>query len=344
VPAAALISFRFGGPDGVSVAAGQWMWALRQLGWSVRTVAGNGPVDVVVAGLAWPAVTDPLPEEVEAAVEGCDLVVVENLCSLPLHPAASAVVAGARRGRPTILHHYDLPWERERYEGSRWSPPEDPAWGHVVINERAKRALAQRGIPAAVEPLRIDPAWAVTGRRLRARQVLGVAEGERLVLQPTRALARKRVGDGLALGADAGATYWLSGPAEEGFEPELAAVLAEPPTRVLRGVEEHGLSMADAYAAADAVVLASTWEGFGLPLLEAAVARRPIAVRRYPVAADLERAHGFAWLAIDDAMAMRSAMDRPDAQALDHNEALVRDCFNVHALPARLATIFEAVL
>lgn len=344
MPAAALVSFRLGGPDGVSVVAGQWAWALRQLGWSVRTVAGSGTVDVHVPGLAWPAVADPTPDQVADAVAACDVVFVENLCSLPLHPTASTAVATARAGLPTVLHHYDLPWERDRYRASGWSPPDDPAWGHVVINAQAARALAERGIAATVEPLRIDPAWASSGQRRRTRAVLGVADQERLLLQPTRALARKGVADGLALAASAGATYWLTGPVEEGFEGDLGAILADPPTRVLRGVDQHGLSMADAYAAADAGVLPSLWEGFGLPLLEAAVARRPLAVRRYPVAVELERAHGFAWLPIDDGPGLRRAMDHPDPTVLDRNESIVRDCFGVHALPARLATILEALL
>lgn len=328
----------------MSVAAAQWAWALRQLGWSVRTVAGGGPVDVVVPGLAWPAVADPSPGQVADAVAGCDVVVVENLCSLPLHPAAAAAVADARRGRSTVLHHYDLPWERERYLRSGWSPPDDPAWAHVAINELSAAALAARGITATVEPLRIDPSWATGGQRRRAREVMGVAGGERLLLQPTRAIARKGVADGLALAAAAGATYWLTGPAEEGYDADLAAVLADPPARVLRGADEHGLSMADAYAAADAVVLPSSWEGFGLPLLEAAVARRPLAVRRYPVAAHLERAHGFAWLPVDDGAGLRRAMDDPDEAALDRNQAIVRDCFDVHALPDRLATLLATIL
>lgn len=339
----AIVSFRLGGPDGVSVVAEQWGQALQHLGWSVRTVAGLGPVDVVLPGLAWPVMADTCVAEVAAAVEGCDVVIVENLCSLPLHPAASAAVASVLAGRPAVLHHYDLPWQRQRFRSAGWTPPHDPAWTHVVISQLSRRELAERGIPALVEPLRIDPAWAAGGRRQATRDGLGVTGADRLLLQPTRAIARKGVAAGLALAAAASATYWLTGPAEEDFEAELATILDDPPARVLRGVDGRGFSMADAYAAADAVVLPSTWEGFGLPLLEAAVARRPLAVRRYPVAAELERAHGFAWLEVDDAAGLRAALDHPDQQALDRNQAIVRDCFNVCDLPARLTSILEAV-
>ncbi len=338
------MSFRLGGADGVSVVARQWAWALNRLRWSVRTVAGGGPVDVLVPGLAWPAVADPTVAEVAAAVEGCDVVIVENLCSLPLHPAAATVVATALSGRPAILHHYDLPWQRRRFLGSGWSPPDDPAWAHIVINELSRRQLDRRGVAAVVEPLRIASAWGADGRRQATRQVLGLAEGERLVLQPTRAVSRKGVAEGVALAAAAGASYWLTGPAEEGFDAEVAALLADAPTRVLRGADERGLSMSDAYAAADAVVLPSSWEGFGLPILEAAVTRRPIAVRRYPVAADLERQHGFAWLRLDDPAGLRRALDQPDQEPLDRNEAIVRDCFNVNDLPARLAPILDRLM
>jgi hypothetical protein len=50
-PVAVSLSYRLGGPDGVSVEAAKWQWALERLGYQVRTVAGAGPVDVLVPGL-----------------------------------------------------------------------------------------------------------------------------------------------------------------------------------------------------------------------------------------------------------------------------------------------------
>ena len=55
MPTACMISFRLGGGDGVSVEAAKWAAALRTLGFDVRTVAGSGPVDVVLPGLAMDA-------------------------------------------------------------------------------------------------------------------------------------------------------------------------------------------------------------------------------------------------------------------------------------------------
>ncbi|HET9006154.1 MAG TPA: hypothetical protein VFQ04_05510, partial [Actinomycetes bacterium] len=55
----AIVSFRLGGPDGVSVVADHWGEAFRRLGWSVRTVAGAGRADRLVPGLAMDAPPGP---------------------------------------------------------------------------------------------------------------------------------------------------------------------------------------------------------------------------------------------------------------------------------------------
>ena len=48
----AVVSYRLGGPDGVSVEAAKWIAALHTLGYRVRTVAGEGDADVIVPSLA----------------------------------------------------------------------------------------------------------------------------------------------------------------------------------------------------------------------------------------------------------------------------------------------------
>ena len=76
-------------------------------------VAGSGPVDVLLPGLAIDASEPPTRGEVRGrAAHDADLVVVENLCSLPLNPPAAAVVAAVCAGRPALFHHHDLPWQR----------------------------------------------------------------------------------------------------------------------------------------------------------------------------------------------------------------------------------------
>ena len=145
----AIVSFRLGGPDGVSVVADHWGEAFRRRGWSGLTVAGAGRADRLLPGLAMDAPPGPdLAGQLAGALAGPDLVVVENICSLPRNPAATAALAGLLAGRPAILHHHDLPWQRAEFGDLPGWPPDDPAWAHVPINQLSRRELADRGIAA----------------------------------------------------------------------------------------------------------------------------------------------------------------------------------------------------
>ena len=335
-----MVSFRLGGGDGVAIEAAKWSAALVQLGWDVRTVAGSGAVDTILPGLAIDAPEPPARSEVERAVAGADLVIVENLCSLPLNQRAADVVASVCAGRPALLHHHDLPWQRPHL-AHRPPPPDDPAWAHVTINELSRGELAAHGITATTVYNAFDPD-PVPGDRDGTRDALGVRAGTLLLLQPTRALPRKNIAGAIALAEVAGGTYWLLGPAEDGFGPELERLVARARCPVVLGTSEGGCSIADAYAACDAVLLPSTWEGFGNPSVESATYRRPLAVGSYPVAAELA-AFGFRWFAASDAGPLVEWLRRPDHALLAHNHRVAADHFNVADLPARLTRVLRQV-
>ncbi len=342
MPTACLVSFRLGGGDGVAIEADKWGAALGLLGWDVVTVAGSGPVDVLLPGLAMDATEAPSAAEVADALAGADLVVVENLCSLPLNPAASSLVAAACAGRPAVLHHHDLPWQRPQLAHLP-PPPDDPAWAHVTINELSRRELAARGFHRRVTTLynTFDPDPA-PGDRDGVRRALGLGTSDRLLLQPTRALARKNVPAAVAQAEAVGGVYWLLGPAEDGYGPELARVLAGARCPVLLGEAPGGCTIADAYGACDAVLLPSSWEGFGNPSVESATHRRPLAIGPYPVAAELA-AFGFRWFDALEPTALGRWFASPDDELLDHNHAVAARSFNVADLPERLSRVLDAL-
>lgn len=336
MPTCAIVSFRLGQADGVSVIAESWGRSLTHLGFDVVTVAGDGPVDRLVPGLAWGAEVPPEIEEVDEALLDADLVLVENLLSLPLNLPASRVVALVLRGRPAILHHHDPPWQRERFAHITELPPDDPAWRHVCINQLTRRQLAEREIPSFTIYNGFD-VFGPPGDREGTRRELGVDPDELLLVHPVRAIARKGIPEAIAFAEALGATYWLLGDPEEGYGPELDRLLGSARCRVIHQPMAHGPNI---YAPADAVVFPSTWEGFGNPPVEAAIYRKPAAVARYPVAQEL-RWVGFRWFPTEDPEPLREWLADPDRAVLDHNQQLVRREFSWEAQTNHIAVLLD---
>lgn len=335
MPTAAMLSFRFSDTDGVSVVARTWMHELRRLGFDVLTIAGSAPADRVVPGLGIRDTRVPSDDDLAAALADIDLTVVENLGTIPLNPAASLAAGRVLSGRPSVIHHHDPPWHRPEWRDVTELPLDDPTWRHVVITEADRRAFAQRGIEATL--VRNAFAEPSPGDRTATRESLGVGD-ELLVVHPVRAIPRKDVGAALALAEGLGATYWLTGPAEDGFGPELDRLLAQARCRVIH----HPCGdLDDLYAAADLVAFTSTWEGFGNPPIEAALRRRWTAVGPYPVADEL-RDLGFTFLDPGDVDQVRAALGGDDDQTLDRNRDLARQHFSLQRLRDDLAQLLDA--
>ncbi len=276
------------------------------------------------------------------AIGSPDVVVVENVLTMPVDRPASLALAAVLRGRPALLHHHDPPWLVPGCEHVTALPVDDPAWQHVVISRRAAAAFAARGIETTViyNGFDVDPP---AGDRAATRGRLGVAADEPLLLHPVRAIPRKNVPAALALAEAVGGTYWLPGPAEDGYAPTLERLLAATTARVVRTpVAPTPQGRGDAYAAADAVLYPSVWEGFGLPPVEAALHRRPAAVGTYPVAVELADL-GFQWLPIDDPAPLARLLADPTAAEADlaRNRSVAVEHLSHAAMRARLGTLFE---
>jgi mannosylglucosylglycerate synthase len=334
----AVVSFRLGGTDGVAIEAKKWIDALMLLGHDVTTVAGEGSADVILPGLAIGAGVPPTRDALRVAVGDADLVVVENLASLPLNLGARNVLYDVLQGRRALFHHHDLPWQRAHLADAD-GPRDGDEWYHVTINELSQRELRERGIEAITMMNSFDCA-PPRGRREEARASIGVHD-ERLVLMPTRALPRKNVDRALALCEEIDAVFWLLGPAEDGYDEELDALLNSSPVDVRRGARE-GFDIHDAYAACDLVVMPSSWEGFGNPVLESVTHTRPLALNPYPVAFEI-MSYGFHFFDLRDVSNITDYLSFPDPRLLANNLTIAERYFNVTALPGRLQALLASM-
>jgi glycosyltransferase involved in cell wall biosynthesis len=348
-PTCAVVSFRLGLSDGVSIVAAAWQRALATMGWQTITVAGEGVADRLIPALAidGPAMDhDALVALVADAVADADVVLVENLLSIPMNLAASRAVAQVLAGRPAVLHHHDPSWQRDRFAHITELPPDDPSWRHVTINRMTERQFAERSMAATTIYNGFDTS-PPPGDRLATREILGISDGDRLFAHPVRAIARKNIPAAVRLCEQLGATYWLPNPAEEGYDDELDRVLGQASCPIVQTrLADRDLTVSDLYAAADLVLFPSTWEGFGNPPVEAAIHRRPVTVGHYPVAEEL-RELGFRWLDPDDPAAidrtLRQLAERSPAeeQTLEHNHRIATTHLSVEKMTEEMRSVFE---
>ena len=343
-----MLSYRLGGADGVAVEARKWEWALHELGFRVRRVAGElddglRPDDTWLPFLAIDPVEGSVPDAgaLAASLAGADLVVVENLCSLPINPEASTLTADVladHRGA-VVFHHHDLPWQRAGLVSPDGIPPHRPNSLHATVNDYSRMQLKRRGIHATTirNSFDLDP---TLGDREGTRMAFGFAPDELVLLQPARAIPRKNVpaavefATQLAEHESRAVRLWITGPAEDGYDIVFGRILADAAIPITVG---RAHSASDAYAAADLVVYPSTWEGFGNPVIESIAHRRPIAVGSYPVLDEL-KAFGVKLLSIDDPEEARAWLGAPRLEILEANVERVRPHCSLPDLPARLAT------
>ncbi len=227
------------------------------------------------------------------------------------------VRVSAARGLRLVAHHHDW-WFDNRW--ARWAEirrlgfrqfhaaarlifPAANNVCHVAIN-RADTLALQRLLPGRAHwlPNLIERRAApVTGPRPLTqawlRRTLDGADAP-VWLLPCRFLRRKNVAEAILLTRWLRPAAWLvttGGPSsadEQGYFARLQAAAASQRWQVRLGVlssrEPGQPAVTELLAASEVVLLTSIREGFGLPYLEAAAARRPLIARALPnIAPDL---------------------------------------------------------
>lgn len=360
---AVTVSFRLGGDDGVSVEARKWEWALRELGFETRRVAGEiegagERNDVVIPGLAidppssGPGGSDGLdPGNLRRAFEGADLLIVDNLCSLPLNLDAARAVARVARehGGRVCFRHHDLPWQRRHLTHLEADfPPRVDGALHATINLRSRRELQARGYADAVtihNYFDLDPP---AGDRTATRKQFGFVDDDFVLFQPARAIERKNVPGALrfaqqlhGLASDLPLRLWLSGPAEDGYAPVLDRIIERARIPITVGRAPRA---GDAYAASDLVVFPSTWEGFGNPVIESIAYRRACAAYPYPVLAEIVAAGVRVFSTQQPEAVARFLAEPPSVRErfFDANVKRARISFSLADLPGAIDETFAA--
>lgn len=340
-----IVSTRLAGTDGVSLETAKWVKVLTSLGYECYFFTGESewPADKTYllpeAHFAQPDIrrlnhdlfddfqrlketsseVNRIKEHIKIHLHKfidkykLDVFIAENILSIPMNiPLGLAITEViVETDIPSIAHHHDFSWERERYAISGAEdylraafPPTIRQIRHVVINSFAQRQLALRTglsstlIPNVMEFRKAPPE--IDDFSQDMREELGIHQDEHILLQPTRIVPRKRIELSLELARriDQKCVVLIShqagdeGKNYEAYLREFAqflgvkVIFGADRFDYVRGVTPDGkkiYSLEDAYLHADLVTYPSRVEGFGNAFLETVYYRRPIVMSTYEI-------------------------------------------------------------
>jgi len=321
-------------------------------------------------------IKDLLKDHLEKFVKQFDLgmLLIENALTIPLNlPLGVAMTEFIMEtGIPTIAHHHDFYWERDRFTNNAVAdylslafPPNLPSIRHVVINSHAGAQLSLRtGISSIVCPNVMDfanPPAPPDDYTADVRPALGIDDDELLVLQPTRVVQRKGIEHAIELVHRLGRKAKLvisHASGDEGYDYEHRlreySKLMKVDTRFVSNIinEHRGMTaggrkiytLEDIYPHADLVTYPSTVEGFGNAFLEAIYFRKPIVVNNYSIYHKDIKPKGFQVIEIDGYVTEEAVQKtswvlndkRMRKRMVDHNYMLGQRYFSYEVLDTQL--------
>jgi glycosyltransferase involved in cell wall biosynthesis len=354
-----IVSTRIAGTDGVSLEIEKWADVLERNGYNCFYFAGEIDRDDAVSfkidlahfehpeiadlnkylfGVVrrFPEISDKIQKianKLKSALYefkqkfDIDLLMPENALAIPMNiPLGLAITEFvAETGIPTIAHHHDFSWERDRFfinacedYLSKAFPSDLPSMRHVVINSLASVQLSHRlGISNTVIPNVYDFAREPQDSGTypcELRGKIGFEDDEVLILQPTRIIPRKWIERSIEIvrnlnlpnpklvishaSGDEGDDYYQR-VMEYAESMRVKIIPIDQLIRNNHSNETGKYNIADIYKCADFVTYPSGYEGFGNAFLEAIYYKKPIVVNRYSIyIADIEP-KGFDVIALD---------------------------------------------
>lgn len=304
-----------------------------------------------------------------------DILIVQNALCIPMNIPLGVAITNfiAETEFPTIAHHHDFYWERDRFKVNAVGdflemafPPRLPAIQHATINSAAQQDLAHRkGVPSILVPNVLDFESAPPGLddfNIDFRERIGLTTDDVLVLQPTRVVPRKGIEHAITLLGQ------LNDPrmklivthasGDEGHEYQNALIdMANQHGVDMRFVDHlvgdvrrenpdgsKVYSLWDTYPHADLVTYPSLYEGFGNALLEAFYFKKPVLVNRYSIYQTDIEPRGFRVLTMDGFMTkkladnVRRVMQDEEYRVdmVEHNYQLATSFFSYSVLRRKL--------
>ncbi|MFC1858880.1 glycosyltransferase [Thermodesulfobacteriota bacterium] len=387
------VSTRFAGTDGVTMEASKWAEVFRKNGhacfwfagkldrnpqrsflvpeaffqheqniWINDRIFGKKGRKSSVTEMIY-ALKTLLKVKLEEFVEqfAIDLLIVENALTIPMHVPLGIALTEllAETQIPTIAHHHDFYWERNRFSVNAVGdylrmafPPNLPNIEHVVINLTAQEELALRtGISSIIIPNVLDfenPPVVDEQHTEDFRKSIGLNPGDVIILQPTRIVQRKGIDHAIELVKELGdPRYKLVVSHEAGDEGlDYAEYLRKDAynrgvnlitidTRIADPISEYvnhndKFDLWDIYPHADFVTYPSLYEGFGNAFLEAVYFKKALLINRYATFVRDIEPKGFDLIVMDGFLTSRNVRQVKEVlESPERREKMVRHNYEI---------------
>jgi glycosyltransferase involved in cell wall biosynthesis len=254
-------------------------------------------------------------------LERFDLVIAHNVASLHKNlPLAAMLFEACKAGSlpPLILWHHDLAWSTPRYrrelhDGYPWDLLRSvwPCAVHVVVSEQRRSQLSSlhrdsgasiRVVPNGVD---LEAFFKLEPQTTRLVKDLQLATADPLFLLPARLTPRKNIELALRILVELRHEFprvalLITGPegphnpANATYRRKLLDLRDQLNLRgaahFLAEVTDESIPdalIADFYQMADALLFPSREEGFGIPIIEAAISCKPVFCADIPVLREL---------------------------------------------------------
>jgi mannosylglucosylglycerate synthase len=262
------------------------------------------------------AFVEQVQAELAPTLRDVDAVIVHNVASLHKNLALTAALYNLSQETPAprmILWHHDLAWTTSRYQaelhpGWPWDLLAKP-WPNVhqvtISNQRRQEISDLMGIPLweiTVVPAGLDISdfLQLHPRTLALIENMGLVLSAPILLTPVRITRRKNIEQAIATVAELRkempeAALIVTGPpgphnpSNQQYFKQLQQIRRQyklkKAVHLLAEINPEGLpeeTIADLYRVADALLMPSREEGFGIPILEAGISRMPIFCSNIP--------------------------------------------------------------
>lgn len=338
------IDARLGSTDGVSLEAAKWVTVLERQGHEIYYIVGeyeNPPANTTIIsemGFFTPdnnwiqehafnhtdqkqklydkiySISTILEKRIKEAIDkySLDMLILENCITIPMQIPLALALKNLLKNNPmpTIAHHHDFYWERERFLNNNVQdildiafPVKEKCISHTVINSIQQNTLKDKfAINAVVVPNVFDfkaDFNKVDDFNKDLREVIGLKKENIMFLQPSRIVPRKTIEYSIELVRQLNNSNIMfvlagySGDEGEDYLKKLERLIAEAKISALFAHEHissrrkqtpHKVyTLWDSYVFSDLVTFPSDFEGFGNHVVEAFYFKKPLFVNNYSV-------------------------------------------------------------